>query len=75
MRNEYTPSCPVCGSETADTFYRTFDRRIVGCSECLEAVDSVTLEEEQEEADFNDWVDNLVLSAREEGYLNGAKRG
>lgn len=38
-RNEpETPICPVCGAE-ADTFYKQ-DTEIVGCDECIKAVDA-----------------------------------
>jgi hypothetical protein len=33
------PVCPVCGERT-DTFYKTIDGEIVGCSECIEEVDA-----------------------------------
>ena len=39
------PVCPVCGSET-DTILRDMDNVIVGCPECIEAVDAWSLERE-----------------------------
>ena len=39
------PVCPVCGSET-DTVLRDMDNVIVGCPECVEAVDAWALERE-----------------------------
>lgn len=39
------PVCPVCGSET-DTILRDMDNVIVGCPECVEAVDAWALERE-----------------------------
>lgn len=36
------PVCPVCGSET-DTILRDMDSVIVGCPECVEAVDAFTM--------------------------------
>ena len=33
------PRCPVCGA-SCDTFHITASREIVGCSECLSAVDA-----------------------------------
>lgn len=40
--------CPVCGMEAA-TYYVGSQREIVGCSECLRAVDSYELEAERDE--------------------------
>lgn len=40
--------CPVCGMEAA-TYYVGSQREIVGCSECLLAVDSYELEAERDE--------------------------
>ena len=39
------PVCPVCGAET-DTILRDMDNVIVGCPECIEAVDAWSLERE-----------------------------
>lgn len=33
------PKCPVCGEE-CDTFYRNADGEIVGCDECITALDA-----------------------------------
>lgn len=36
---EEWPICPVCGKET-DTFYKDKTGDIVGCGECIRAVDA-----------------------------------
>ena len=33
------PRCPICGEET-DTFYRDADGDIVGCDNCVKAIDA-----------------------------------
>ena len=33
------PHCPICGA-SCDTFHINKDREIVGCEECLSAVDA-----------------------------------
>lgn len=33
------PECPVCGEET-DTYYKNKDGEIVGCDNCITAVDA-----------------------------------
>ena len=38
--DEHLPECPVCGEE-ADTFYKNSDGDIVGCMECIRAVDAL----------------------------------
>lgn len=38
-KDEPLPRCPVCGAET-DTFYKNEDGGIVGCDECIRAVDA-----------------------------------
>lgn len=38
-RDPKTPVCPMCGKET-DTYYRTESGVIVGCNNCLTAVDA-----------------------------------
>ena len=36
---EPLPRCPVCGEET-DTFYQNQDGDIVGCDQCVKALDA-----------------------------------
>lgn len=51
--------CPVCGMEAA-TYYVCSQRKIVGCSECLRAVDSYELEAEREEEAYCAWLDHAT---------------
>lgn len=41
------PSCPICYRET-DTLYRNQDHDIVGCDNCLKAIDAWDWQAEQE---------------------------
>lgn len=38
-RRDEEPICPICG-EATDTMYKNQDGEIVGCGECLKAVDA-----------------------------------
>lgn len=51
--------CPVCGMEAA-TYYVGSQRKIVGCSECLRAVDSYELEAERDEEAYCAWNDHAT---------------
>ena len=50
---------PVCGMEAA-TYYVGSQREIVGCSECLRAVDSYELEAERDEEAYCAWLDHAT---------------
>lgn len=46
-----SPVCPVCGEE-CETIYKSNDNgEVVGCDQCIIAVDSVVWEAEEEEND------------------------
>lgn len=51
--------CPVCGME-ASTYYVGSQREIVGCSECLRAVDVNELEAESAERAYCAWLDHAT---------------
>lgn len=51
--------CPVCGMEAA-TYYVDSERKIVGCSKCIRAVDADELEAERDEEDYCAWLDHAT---------------
>jgi len=42
------PICPVCGCECG-IYYRNLNGEIIGCDECVDAVNAVDYMDEQEE--------------------------
>lgn len=37
-KEEETATCPICGEEEPDYYYRNADGDYIGCSECVEKV-------------------------------------
>lgn len=62
---EPLPECPICGNR-ADIFYTNADNGIIGCPNCIGAIESWEWEAEQKEAADADYGDRLYQEWRDQ---------